>query len=46
VNPADGSRDMNLPRLLSSAFRHEDCGVYVSALTDMKIETGQTICID
>jgi len=46
VNPADGSRDMNLPRLLSSAFRHEDCGVYVSALTDMTIETGQTICTD
>lgn len=45
VNPATAARDINLPRLLASAFTHEDCGVYISALADLEIETGQTISI-
>jgi uncharacterized protein YcbX len=45
VNPETAARDINLPRLLASAFRHEDFGVYVSALKDGQIETGQTISI-
>ena len=45
VNPETAVRDINLPRLLASAFTHEDFGVYVSALNDTHIETGQTISI-
>lgn len=45
VNPETAVRDINLPRLLASAFRHEDFGVYVSALNDTHIEKGQTISI-
>ncbi|MEE4238622.1 MAG: MOSC domain-containing protein [Anderseniella sp.] len=45
VNPDTSVRDVNLPRLLASAFTHEDCGVYVSAIADMELETGQAITI-
>lgn len=45
VNPDTAVRDMNLPRLLDSAFTHEDCGVYVSAIADMELKTGQAITI-
>lgn len=45
ADPATGARDMNLPRLLSSAFMHEDCGVYVSAIADVELKTGQAITI-
>ena len=45
VNPDTAVRDMNLPRLLDSAFRHEDCGVYVSAIADVELKTGQAITI-
>ena len=34
VNPATAERDMNIPRLLSQAFGHSDCGIYA------RIETG------
>jgi uncharacterized protein YcbX len=45
VDPQTATRDMNLPRLLSSAFMHEDCGVYVSAITGLELKTGQAITI-
>lgn len=45
VNPQTAKRDLNLPRLLSSAFRHEDFGIYSSAIADAEIKTGQTITI-
>lgn len=45
VDPASGARDINLPRLLESAFTHEDCGVYVSAISDLELKTGQAISV-
>lgn len=45
VNPQTARRDLNLPRLLQSAFTHEDCGIYVSTIADLKLKTGQEISI-
>ncbi len=45
VDPATATRDMNMPRLLSSAFIHEDCGVYISAIAGVELKTGQAITI-
>jgi len=45
VNPDTAERDMNLPRTLMSAFQHDDCGVYASAVTSMTLKTGQQVTI-
>lgn len=46
VNPQTAERDMNLPRTLMSAFQHDDCGIYVSAIADTVLEIGQQIDIE
>ena len=46
VNPETAERDINLPRSLMSAFQHDDCGIYVSAVADTVLTVGQTITID
>jgi uncharacterized protein YcbX len=45
VNPATAERDLNLPRTLMSAFQHEDCGIYTSALVSTTVQVGQQITI-
>jgi len=45
VNPQTAARDINMPRLLASAFMHEDCGIYVSAIADVELKTGQAITV-
>jgi uncharacterized protein YcbX len=46
VNPETAERDINLPRLLETAFRHRDCGVYVSCTADTTLETAQAISVE
>ncbi len=45
VNPQTAERDLNLPRTLMSAFRHDDCGIYVSATADFVLKTGQQVTL-
>lgn len=45
VNPDTAERDMTLPRLLSGAFGHMDCGIYVSVAQDCEIKPGDTVSI-
>ena len=43
VDPATGHRDAQIPRTLNDIFGHEDCGVYLSALTPGTINEGDTV---
>ena len=43
VDPSNGNRDMQLPRLLSDVFGHECCGLYLSALSDGKLSVSDTL---
>ncbi len=45
VNPQTAERDMNLPRTLMSAFQHDDCGIYASAIADANLTVGQQIIV-
>ncbi|MGI9371698.1 MAG: MOSC domain-containing protein, partial [Hyphomicrobiales bacterium] len=45
VNPHTAQRDMTLPRLLSDAFGHMDCGIYVSVIKDCDIKPGDTLSV-
>jgi hypothetical protein len=43
VDPASGARDMNLPRLLTSAFSHADMGVYAVVARGGTITAGDSV---
>ncbi|MEQ9638463.1 MAG: MOSC domain-containing protein [Alphaproteobacteria bacterium] len=43
VDPASGARDMNLPRLLNSAFGHVDMGVYAAITTGGEVRVGDAL---
>lgn len=43
VDPANGARDMNLPKLLNSAFGHVDMGVYAVVATGGEVGVGDTV---
>jgi len=43
VNPATGERDVNVPRLISDAFGHTDCGIYARIESGGRIEPGMEI---
>lgn len=43
VDPLSGKRDLTVPRTISSAFGHEDCGIYASVTNDAVIKEGDMI---
>lgn len=45
VNPLTAERDTNLPRTLMSAFQHEDCGIYASAIAGHILQVGQELTL-
>jgi len=45
VNPQSAERDMTIPRSLSAAFGHQDCGIYAKIIADGKISTGDKISV-
>ena len=45
VDPATGERDMQLPRVLNDIFGHENCGIYLSAITDTDIGVSSKLTV-
>lgn len=45
VDPDNGNRDMQMPRLLSDTFGHEDFGVYAEIVRGGRLRTGATVAI-
>ena len=43
VDPVSGERDLTVPRTISSAFGHEDCGIYARVTNDAVINEGDVI---
>ena len=43
VDPATGSRNINLPKLLLEQFGHADCGLYLEVLTGGRIAPGDPL---
>lgn len=43
VDPATGTRDLNIPLALRKAYGHIDCGVLLRVLCGGRLETGQAI---
>ncbi|MCB1476384.1 MAG: MOSC domain-containing protein [Rhodobiaceae bacterium] len=43
VDPRTGQRDMTIPRSISGAFGHEDCGIYAEVIVGGTISTGDRL---
>ena len=43
VEPGTGRRDMALPRTMITAYGHDDCGVYASAVTGGAVSVGDPL---
>jgi uncharacterized protein YcbX len=46
VNPADGRRDLDLPKALMRAFGHFDCGVYAQVLSGGALAEGERFSVE
>lgn len=45
VDPANGARDLQIPKALMQAFGHADCGIYADVTADGEVARGDAIRI-